>query len=283
MLTEQLQEDLIEEAEEQEVEMPEAEEEQEEAEGEAESEEVVVTIGDEEPPEEQDEKAAPQWVKNLRKEHREAQRELRELRAKVADVAPKPKTPDVGKKPTLEGCDYDPEKFEQDLTAWHERKRQADQEAKQQEDERKAQQTAWNARLESYASARSGLKVKDFEDAEVAVQGALNMTQQGIIVQGAENAALVVYALGKNPKKAAELAAINDPVKFAFAIAKLETQLKVQNRKSPPAPEKTVSGTGKISGAVDSNLERLRADAEKTGDYSKVSAYKRQQKAKSQK
>jgi len=29
------------------------------------------------------------------------------------------------------------------------------------------------------------------------------------------------------------------------------------------------------SGTVDSNLERLRAQAEKSGDYSKVTAYKR--------
>ena len=67
-----------------------------------------------------------------------------------------------------------------------------------------------------------------------------------------------------------------DPVKFAFAVAKLETQLKVTNRKAAPPPESTVRGTGRVSGAVDSTLERLRADAEKTGDYSKVMQYKRQ-------
>ena len=86
----------------------------------------------------------------------------------------------------------------------------------------------------------------------------------------------MIYALGKNPTKAKELSAINDPVKFAFAVAKLETQLKVTNRKAAPPPESTVRGTGRVSGAVDSTLERLRADAEKTGDYSKVMQYKRQ-------
>jgi hypothetical protein len=100
--------------------------------------------------------------------------------------------------------------------------------------------------------------------------------QQGMIVQGADNAALVVYALGKNPKKAKELASITDPVKFAFAVAKLETQLKISNRKAQTSPERKISGTGRPSGAVDSTLDRLRADAEKTGDYSKVFQYKKQ-------
>ena len=90
----------------------------------------------------------------------------------------------------------------------------------------------------------------------------------------------MIYALGKNPKKAKELAAIADPVKFAFAVAKLEAQLKVTNRKpSPPPPERVISGTGRVSGAVDSTLERLREEAARTGDMSKVVAYRRQKRA----
>lgn len=96
-----------------------------------------------------------------------------------------------------------------------------------------------------------------------------------MLIAGCENPALVVYALGKNPKKAKELAEIKDPVKFAFAVAKLETQLKV-NRKTPPPVMKTVSGTGPVSGSVDSTLERLREEAARTGDMSKVFKYKQQ-------
>jgi hypothetical protein len=243
---------------------------------------VVVTIGDETPTEEQDDKAAPAWVKDLRKAQRELQRENRELKAERdrERAAKTPKIPEVGKKPTLEDCDYDGDKFEQELTAWHDRKRQADQIARDQESAHEEQQRAWQERLNVYATAKTDLKAKDYDDAEATVLGSLNETQQGIVIQGADNPALVVYALGKNPKKAAELAAIKDHVKFAFAIAKLETQLKVQNRKAPPAPEKVPSGAGKISGTVDSHLERLREEAAKTGDMSKVVAYKRQQKEK---
>ena len=84
-----------------------------------------------------------------------------------------------------------------------------------------------------------------------------------------------VYALGKNPKKLAELASIKDPVRFAVAVAKLETQLKVSTRKPPPPPPKITSGSAPVSGSVDSTLERLRAEAERTGDYTKVIQYKR--------
>lgn len=241
-------------------------------------EEVVVTIGEESPPPEEDEKQAPEWVRELRKNHRELVRENRELKEKVAATTTtetKPVT--VGAKPKLDDFDYDTEKFEHELAAWYDRKREADAKAAEVEAAQKEQQKAWQAKLDGYGKAKAELKVKDFEDAEATVFESLNVTQQGIIVQGAENSALVIYALGKNPKKVKELASITDPVKFAFAVAKLETQLKVTNRKAAPPPEKTVSGSAPKSGSVDSTLDRLRAEAEKTGDYTKVTAYKRQQ------
>lgn len=252
------------------------EEDQEEGDG-----EVIVTLGDE-PVSEPDpeEKAAPQWVKDLRKKSREDAKRIRELEQQVsAAKAPAAKAPEVGAKPTLEGCDYDADKFEADLIAWQDRKRQADQAANDQRRHEEEAQQAWQDRLNNYSAQKGKLKLPDYEDAELAIQEALNVTQQGIIISGADNPALVVYALGKNPAKAKELADIKDPVKFAFAVAKLETQVKMQ-KKDKPAPERTVSGTAPKSGAIDSTLDRLRADAEKSGDYSKVHAYKRQQKAK---
>lgn len=238
--------------------------------------EVVVTIGEESPPTEE-ENHAPEWVRELRKNYRELQREKRELEAKLSSTTTAESKPAaLGPKPKLDDFDYDTEKFEQALASWYDRKREADQAAAKAQAEQEAQQKAWQAKLDAYGKAKAELKVKDFDDAEATVQESMNVTQQGIVLQGAENPALVIYALGKNPKKAKELATITDPVKFAFAVAKLETQLKVTNRKAAPPPEKTVRGTGPVSGSVDSTLERLRADAEKSGDYTKVLQYKRQ-------
>lgn len=238
---------------------------------EGEGEEITVTIDGEE---EEKEEPAPAWVKDLRKKNREDQKLIKELEAKLEEKGAPAKTA-LGEKPTLEGCDHDTDKYEADLESWYKQKRQADDDKEQKNKEVEHQQTAWNERLEVYGTKKAELKVADYDDAEEAAQEHLNVTQQGIIVQGTDNPALVIYALGKNEKKAKELAAIKDPIKFAFAVAKLETQLKVSGKKTPPPPEKKVSGTANSSGAVDSNLDRLRADAVKTGDYTKVNDYKR--------
>jgi hypothetical protein len=242
--------------------------------------EVLVSIGEESPPQ-TEEPRAPEWVRELRKQNREKERRIRELEAKLQTTTQTENKPVVlGAKPKLEDHDYDTDKFEAALSDWYERKRATDQEAEKARQAEQAQRDAWQSRLDSYGKARAELKVRDFEDAESTVQELFDVTQQGIVVQGAENPALVIYALGKNPKKAKEIADIKDPVKFAFTVAKLERELKVTNRKAAPPPERTVQGTGRVSGSVDSTLERLRTEAEKTGDMTKVMAYKRQLRAK---
>lgn len=237
--------------------------------------EVVVTIG--EPVEENTEEhqPAPAWVKDLRKQNKELNRELREARQKLNQSAVV-QEPTLGAKPTLEALGYDATKYEQELETWHERKRKADEAAAAKAREETRATEKWNAKLSAYNSAKGVLGVTDYEEAEEVVLDLLNPTQQGIIVQGAKDPALVIYAIGKNESAAKELAAIKDPVEFTFAVARLEGQLKVTSKKPSTAPETRISGNSRPSGSTDSTLERLRADAEKTGDYSKVSAYKRQ-------
>jgi hypothetical protein len=208
------------------------------------------------------------------------QRQNRELQGKLQSTAQTETKPVVlGKKPSLEEHDYDADKFEAALADWFERKRQADESNARQEAEVMTQQKAWQAKLDGYGKAKAELRVKDFEDAEAVAQELFSVTQQGVVLQGADNPALVIYALGKNPKKAKELSDIKDPVKFAFAVAKLEKELKVTNRRTAPPPERIVSGTGRVSGAVDSTLERLREEAARTGNMTKVIQYKRQKQA----
>ena len=242
------------------------------------TEEVVVSIGEEAPPPEEH-TPAPEWVKELRKTNRELQRQNRELQGRLQAAPPETKPVVIGNKPKLEDYDYDADKYEEALANWFERKRQADDANAKQEAEVMNQQKAWQAKLDGYGKAKAELRVKDFEDAEEVAQQVFSITQQGVLLQGADNPALVVYALGKNPAKAKELAEIKDPVKFAFAVAKLEKDLKVTNRRQAPAPERIVTGTGRSSGAVDSTLERLREDAARTGNMTKVIAYKAQKRS----
>lgn len=254
--------------------------EDEQSEDDAIADEVVVSIGDEQP---QESKPAPRWVKELRKSQRELARENRELKARLESAASTETKPvQLGPKPTLDSCEFDSERYETELTAWFERKREADQAEQRAREAQESQERDWRAKLEAYSKAKAELKVRDYDEAEDAVQSLFDVTQQGVMLEGAENPALLVYALGKSPLIAKKLAEIKSPVKFAFAVAVLEKQLKVSTRnKQVPAPEKTISGTSRISGSVDSNLERLRAIAEKSGDYTAVNAYKRQLKSKS--
>lgn len=278
-LAEQIEEDFEVEAEEIETETEAEMAEGDDVETEAEEEEVVISIDGEAPaPEEEEEARAPDWVRDLRKQYREEKRRAKELEQRLAQVEQRntPGVAPLGPKPTLEKSDYDTDRYEKELAAWYEKKRQHDEREAALKSEQQAVQKEWERKLESYQGAKAGLKVRDFEFAEDVVQDTLSVMQQGMIVQGADNPALVVYALGKNPKKAKEIASITDPVKFAFAVAKLETQLKISNRKAQVSPERKISGTARPSGAVDSTLDRLRAEAEKTGDYSKVFQYKKQ-------
>ena len=245
-----------------------------------EDDEVVVSIaGDTPAPEDEEAERAPDWVRDLRKQHREEKRRNRELQEQLEKLTGAGRPAELAKKPTLEAADFDTERFEKELEAWYEQKRKRDEAEAARRSEQEAAQQEWTQKLEGYQTSKKGLKVRDYDDAEEVVQDSMTITQQGMILQGAENPALLVYALGKNPKRAKELGSIKDPVKFAFAVAKLETQLKVSNKKASPKPEKMISGAARSSGSVDNTLERLRAEAAKTGDFSKVTAYKRQKRA----
>jgi len=245
---------------------------------ESDEDEVVISIGEESPPQEE-EVRAPAWVRELRKSNREKERKIRELEAKLNAAATETKPVALSAKPTLESCDYDSDEYEQKLADWYEQKREYDAAEASVAAQRDAEAKAWQDKLDSYAKAKASLKVRDYDEAEATALDTFDVTQQGIVLQGSDNPALLIYAIGRNAKRAKELASINDPVKFAFAVAKLETQLKVTNRKAATAPERTInSGGGRLSGAIDSTLERLRAEALKTGDLSKVMAYKRSKK-----
>jgi hypothetical protein len=254
---------------------------EEDAEGEQ---ELKITLGGQTLTEPEPEaERAPEWVRDLRRSHRELQRKVREYetREQQATQTQTAAVPALGAKPKLEDHDYDTDRYEAALESWYKQKDAVEAAKRQQQQQLEEQQRTWQAKLDGYAKAKTELKVRDYEDAESTVQETLNVVQQGVVLQGAENPALVVYALGKNPKKAKELAAITDPVKFAFAIAKLESQLKVTSTRKPPAPERGIPvGNAPISGTTDSVLERLRADAERTGDMTKVIAYRRQQRSK---
>ncbi|MFY0030584.1 hypothetical protein ABTP97_02025 [Acinetobacter baumannii] len=244
--------------------------------------EFDIVVGDEKPKEQDEDnfhgQPAPKWVKELRREKKESDRRIKELEAKLNEQN-KPETIELGEKPKLEdyGYDEDNPEYIEALENWVDRKFQLkEQERKKQEEQEKAQKV-WQDKLNSYESKKTAIKskVRDFDEAEELARDALSQTQQGILIHAAEKPELLIYHLGKNPQKAKELAAITDPILFAFAAAKIDAQIKMTARKPSTSPERKPSGSAALSGSVDNTLAKLRADAEKTGDYTKVNEYKR--------
>jgi hypothetical protein len=252
--------------------------------------EVVISFGDEAEAANEDEiegKPAPGWVKELRKEAKELKRRNRELEAEKTqrEAANQAKEDPVGEMPTLESCDYDAEAYADAKLAWTERKRAADAKAAAARQAQEAEHAAWQGKVSAYRAAGASLKAAGFEDAESVVLATLSPIQQNILVDGpktAEVSAQLVTALGRNPAKLKELAAISNPVKYAFAVAELVGQLKVQSKKQPPAPERQVRGTTGAT-SIDNTLAKLEEEADRTGDRSKIAAYRRQQREKAAK
>jgi hypothetical protein len=237
--------------------------------------ELVVSIGEEAPP--SDEQArAPEWVRDLRKRDRENVKRIKELEQRLAEKE-QPKAATLPVKPTLEGCDYDAEAFEANLAKWYDAKREHDETAAQQRKLEEAAEAAWQAKVAAYQEGKTKLPAHDVDDAEDLVKQTFNATQWAILVDGLDNPALVIYALGKNPAKAKELAAVTSLSRFAVLAGRLETEVKTSKRAAKPNPETSLTGLapGGTKGS-DATLERLREEAMRTGDMSKLNAYKRQ-------
>lgn len=232
-------------------------------------EETVITFEDK--PIEKESEEAPKWVKELRKQNRELKRENREIKAKQQEAA-QPGELKLSPKPKLADFDYDADKYETAIDNWHVEKRNYDSKAEEQKKQQEKLTQDWNDKLSSYETKKAELKIADFEDAESTARDALNVTQQGIIVSVSDNPAVVIYALGKNPGKLKELSEIKDPIKFTATVAKLETKLKMTQRKPKTKPEKTLSGGGS-SAKTDKVLDDLIANATKPGGMQKLFDY----------
>jgi len=248
--------------------------------GDSDNDEFVITLGDEQNEDDKEEhevvEKAPEWVKELRKQTKEQRRKIKELEQQLQSrQVAEPISDELPPEPQIDDddIDYDPKLFAQRVVEWHEKKRVYESKQQQVQQTEQSIRKQWDDKIQTYEANKKALKVRDFEEAEAVVIDTLNLAQRGIIIKGAKNPEQLIYALGKNPSKAQELAKITDPIDFAFAVAKLESNV-IMNKKTAVAPEKKVTGSGN-SQASSKQLDKLREEAAKTGDFSKVVAYKR--------
>lgn len=237
--------------------------------------ETIITIGDEAAPASEDDEKP--WVREVRRKHREAQIELRKLREEneLLKRADKPSEITLGPKPTREAFDYDDDAYDAAVDAWIEQRDAFKAQEVQRAESRKAQERKWQETLGAYESQKTALGVRDFDLAEDAVKSDFDDVQLNIILHSAEDKAKIIYALGTNDAQRARLASIKDPVVFAFQVGRLSGDIKMEKRKAATQPESTVRPSGTGAAGINAKLERLEAEAAKTGNYTALFEYRR--------
>lgn len=204
---------------------------------------------------------------------REMRRKLREKEREIADLrkGSEPKRIEVGEEPSLEGCDYDEDRFKSEWSAWKAREKQAAEQETEAQERTKKEQAAWGERIRVFETGKTRLAVADFDDAEAEVSTALSNETMAIIMHSDKSAELV-YALARNPAKLEELSKLN-PLRAAMMVGKLEDRVTMSKRKLPD-PDRPVNGNAAPASA-DKQLARLEKDAERTGDRTALIAYRR--------
>ena len=201
----------------------------------------------------------------------ELSRRNQELQAQI-DKLNQPAVHELPPRPNIQDCDFDVKIYDEKMDLWYQKKNEyeARDRAQKEENQRTYQETQ-----NRYLAQKQALNQSDYAQSESIVSATLNQDQQAILLQSADDIARVVYALGKNPAKAREFAAIKNPLRLASAIARYEGSLGVTHevKRAPPPTDKPLSGSG-TSSRDDAELERLRRDAEKSGDYTNVVRYR---------
>lgn len=205
--------------------------------------------------------AAPEWVKQLRKENRELKKQLKQT-PQQPQVAP------LREKPTITDHDFDSEAYEADLEQWFNEKAQHDEVINAQKAKDEAIDNRYVASVDKMRKIAA-----DYDEVEDTVVATLSPEKQALLKLGVEDTAKLVYALGKSPNKLAELEQL-DPVSFVKQLGIMEFQMSQKSR-NPNKPQPKQHELTGAAGGGDSKLAKLEAEAAKTGDRSKVVAHRK--------
>lgn len=235
----------------------------------------------------------------LRRQKREAERERDELRAKLAQPAKQEAAPTLPPPPKSSDPDigYDEEKLATRMREWvkqeakveaHKAKIKAEAEQNGQEWQKVLNRFAdcRNAAIDDAEPAKAKAKAERFHDAELFIVKTMSDVQRSVLLEVAENPAVLALTLAKYPEEAQALAAIKSLPQFTKALVRLENRVSVTppTKKPKAPPEPTISsGGGSSVTTTDKTLERLEAEADKTGDRAAVQRYKREQAEKQKK
>lgn len=218
----------------------------------------------------------------MRKAAKASWAEAKAAKAELAAIRMAPAVADepAPERPTIEGCGYNTEIYDQKLRDYFQAEAKAEAVKQERIAEAKAADEDYQARLGKYVSGKTAMKVDDFDAAESVVRSKLTISQQNVLIRLSDDPAKTVLALGRSKKALDDLAAVKDVDRFAKALTLLEAKITV-TPKSPPPPESKIRG-GTATGGLGSFASQLAAaekEADRTGDRSKIVAIKRQMKA----
>lgn len=208
--------------------------------------------------------AAPEWVKKVREENRELKRQQREWQQQQGQAQQQ----GLREKPTLDSHDYDSDSFEQDYEQWIAEKTQHDT---QMQAERAKYQKYDDTYKQSVDEVRA--KVPEYDEIEQSIVDVLPPQRQAMIKMMVDNPARMVVALGKSPSKLQALSELDD-MQFAKQIVLLEQSM-ANVKRNPSKPKPTSHKLDGVAGGGDSQLAKLEAAADKTGDRSAIVAYRK--------
>lgn len=236
--------------------------------------ETIIAFSDDEQEEE------PELVKKLRDQIRERDRKLAQFRRSPAQVDDDPEPQIVERPRSVADFDYDEDRFNEAVDA-HIAAKEAHSEWKVRQSERDNSRNAAQAeQAKRVEQQKNALGVADYDTRAASVKDTLSDAQLAILINGADNPAQLIYALGRSQTRLTLLAGEDNLARFAVMLGKMEKEIKVTKR-TAANPETMVRGaTATLTQSDDKHLAKLEREAEKTGDRSKVQAYKRQMKQK---
>lgn len=210
-------------------------------------------------------------------------RDLRkQLREQAALLASKPNAKQeevvLGNKPTLESCEYDPDKFETELQAYHDRAIKIKELDKLKDDENKKLVESKTEQLNAYEKQKKELGAKNYAAAEKEFVESVDQVRGKAILAASDNKALMIYTLGTNQHILDRLLSISDPYRLAAEVGKLEGKIKMQRKSTAAKPEQHVKGTVAQASTkgTEAKLAKLETDALKTGNRTELIMFKKQ-------
>lgn len=231
--------------------------------------EIVVTIEGEE----KEEEKAPSWVKELRRKNREDQKRIRELEQQLNAV--NGQSVKLPTKPKLADFDYDEDEFDKAMDSYYAEKAKYDAEERKKAEAVEEVEKAFKERQTAYIEAKSAFPAEQIQECESIVTSVLSPPRQAMLLDVADDAAKLVFALGQNESVLQELSKIKSDGQFIKKLVQIEGKTQVTTKQKAPPPERRVSGGGRAPGSSQSRLDELRAEAERSGDFTKYYEYKR--------